>query len=92
VEELAREPEPAIVTADEYVEPEKKPLPVKIYGFAMADAIYDFKRVNPNWEDTLRVSTIPTTSGTYGNDGNFTFGVRQSRLDTGDLGNRLSRY
>ena len=80
IEELAQEPQPAIVTADEYVEPEKNPLSARIYGFAMADAIYDFKRVDPNWEDTLRVSTIPTESGTYGDDGNFAFGVRQSRL------------
>ncbi len=55
-------------------------LSVKVYGFAMADMIYDFKRVDPNWDDTLRVSTIPTQSGTYGNDGDFIFGVRQSRL------------
>ena len=80
IEELAQEPQPAIVTANEYVEPEKNPLSARIYGFAMADAIYDFKRVDPNWEDTLRVSTIPTESGTYGDDGNFAFGVRQSRL------------
>jgi len=55
-------------------------LSVNVYGFAMADAIYDFKRVDPDWEDTLRVTTIPTQSGLYGNDGNFTFSVRQSRL------------
>jgi hypothetical protein len=91
VEELSREPLPAIVTADEYVEPEENPLSVKIYGFAMADAIYDFKRVDPNWEDTLRVSTVPTSSGTYGDDGNFTFGVRQSRLGvSGNYGDDIS--
>jgi hypothetical protein len=56
------------------------PLSVNIYGFAMADMIYDFKRVDPNWNDTLRVSTIPTSSGTYGEDGEWAFGVRQSRL------------
>ena len=55
------------------------PLSLRVYGFAMADAIYDFKRVDPNWEDTTRVSTIPTRSGAFGDDGNFTFGVRQSR-------------
>jgi uncharacterized coiled-coil protein SlyX len=58
----------------------KNPLAVNVYGFAQADAVYDFNRVDPDWQDTLRVSTIPTTEGTYGNDGNFTFGVRQSRL------------
>ncbi|MDH4040099.1 MAG: DcaP family trimeric outer membrane transporter, partial [Gammaproteobacteria bacterium] len=55
-------------------------LSVDVYGFAQTDAIYDFKRVDPNWEDTLRVTTIPVQSGLYGNDGNFTFSVRQSRL------------
>ncbi len=55
-------------------------LSVNVYGFAMADMIYDFNRVDPNWNDTLRVSTIPTASGIYGNDGEFVFGVRQSRL------------
>ncbi len=71
---------PVIVTADELEPAWPEPLSMNIYGFVMADAIYDFKRVDPNWEDTLRVSTIPTSSGTYGEDGNFTFGVRQSRL------------
>jgi DcaP outer membrane protein len=55
-------------------------LSMTIYGFAQADSIYDFKRVDPNWEDTLRVTTIPTRSGEFGNDGNFDFSVRQSRL------------
>jgi len=41
----------------------------EIYGFAQADAIQDFKRVNPNWKDTLRPSRIPTQQGQYGEDG-----------------------
>jgi uncharacterized coiled-coil protein SlyX len=55
-------------------------LSMAVYGFAQTDAIYDFKRVDPNWEDTLRVTTIPTQGGSLGNDGNFDFSVRQSRL------------
>ncbi len=55
-------------------------LSADLYGFVMADTIYDFKRVDPNWQDTLRVTTIPTESGTFGNDGDFVFSVRQSRL------------
>jgi hypothetical protein len=51
-----------------------------VYGFVMADAVYDFKRVDPDWNDTLRVSTIPTQDGQYGQDGEFVFSVRQSRL------------
>ncbi len=46
----------------------------------MADAIYDFKRVDPDWQDTLRVTTVPTQGGAYGNNGDFVFSVRQSRL------------
>ena len=57
----------------------------------MADMIYDFKRVDPNWDDTLRVSTIPTSSGTYGEDGDVVFGVRQSRLGVrGSYGDDIS--
>ncbi len=62
-------------------------LSLNVYGFVQADSIYDFKRVDPNWEDTLRVTTIPTQSGAYGNDGDFLFSVRQSRLGVkGDYG------
>lgn len=64
-----------------------KKLSMTVYGFAQADAIYDFKRVDPDWADTLRVTTIPTQSGAYGNDGDFLFSVRQSRLGVkGDYG------
>jgi uncharacterized coiled-coil protein SlyX len=81
VEDLSRAllPAPAAVKPS----PDKEgtsPLSVNVYGFAQADAIYDFKRVDPNWNDTLRVTTIPTDSGTYGEDGEMVFGVRQSRL------------
>ncbi|MEM1114148.1 MAG: DcaP family trimeric outer membrane transporter [Pseudomonadota bacterium] len=61
--------------------PEPVTLPnLEVYGFVMADAIYDFKRVDPDWNDTLRVTTIPTQDGFYGRDGEFVFSVRQSRL------------
>jgi len=66
-------------------------LSAQVYGFVMADAIYDFKRVDPDWEDTLRVTTIPTQSGAYGNDGDFVFSVRQSRLGIkGDYGDDIT--
>ena len=65
----------------------REKLSMTVYGFAQADAIYDFKRVDPDWADTLRVTTIPTQSGAYGNDGDFLFSVRQSRLGVkGDYG------
>ncbi|WP_279244448.1 DcaP family trimeric outer membrane transporter [Candidatus Litorirhabdus singularis] len=85
--------EPAMsVAAATKPEASKTPrLSAQVYGFAQADAIYDFKQVDPNWTDTLRVSTIPTQSGTYGNDGDFVFSVRQSRLGIkGDYGDDVT--
>ena len=51
-----------------------------IYGYVQTDAIYDFKRVAPDWEDTLRATTISTTSGAYGQDGKSLFSVRSSLI------------
>jgi hypothetical protein len=53
---------------------------VRVYGFAQADYIQDFGRVDPDWEDTLRPSRIPTTDGAFGDDGNSVISIRQSRL------------
>jgi hypothetical protein len=52
----------------------------EIYGFAEADWVQDFQRVDPNWNDTLRPSRIPTTPGEFGPDGQSIIGVRQSRF------------
>jgi len=52
----------------------------EIYGFVQADYVQDFKRVSPNWDDTLRPSRIPTTKGLFGSDGQSIIGVRQSRF------------
>jgi hypothetical protein len=52
----------------------------ELYGFVQLDAIQDFKRVNPDWDATLRPSRIPTTEGEFGSDGQSIFSVRQSRL------------
>ena len=52
----------------------------ELYGFVQLDAIQDFKRVNPDWDATLRPSRIPTTEGEFGSDGQTLFSVRQSRL------------
>jgi hypothetical protein len=56
---------------------------VEIYGQAQADAIYDFKKMNPEWAATLRPSQIPIVcpgSPGCGKDGAFTFSIRQSSL------------
>src|SRR5262245_28116886 len=52
----------------------------ELYGFVQLDAIQDFKRVNGDWDATLRPSRIPTTEGEFGGDGQTVFSVRQSRL------------
>ena len=59
-----------------------------IYGFAQTDFIYDFNRVDPNWEDALRPSKIPTGNNpnAFGSDGQALFSIKQSRLGvSGDL-------
>ena len=53
---------------------------LEVYGFTQLDAIQDFKRVDPDWEGSLRASKIPTTGGTFGSDGQSIFSVRQTRL------------
>ena len=52
----------------------------EIYGFAMLDYIQDFDRVNPDWEDTLRPSRIPTDDGAFGGDGQASLSAKQSRF------------
>ena len=53
----------------------------EIYGFAQADYIQDFGRVNPDWEDTLRPSRIPVADpDIYGDDGQAMVSVKQSRF------------
>ena len=53
---------------------------LEIYGFAQADYIQDFNRVDPDWDATLRPSKIPVTQGTFGDNGQSIISVRQSRL------------
>ena len=53
---------------------------IELYGFAMADAIYDTKRTDPNWQDGFRPSKIPTDSGTFGSNGQSSISVKQSRF------------
>lgn len=52
----------------------------EVYGFAQADFIQDFNRVDPLWDGALRPSKIPTTPGIYGEDGQSIFSVKQSRF------------
>ena len=52
----------------------------EIYGFAQADAIYDFGRMNPDWDDAFRPSKIANPEGIYGSDGQASVSVKQSRF------------
>lgn len=51
-----------------------------IYGFAQADAIYDFQRMAPEWDDAFRPSKIATPEGEYGSNGQSSLSVKQSRF------------
>jgi len=56
---------------------------LEVYGQVMLDAIYDFKRMNPEWAATLRPSQIPITcpgSAGCGKEEAFVFSIRQSSL------------
>ncbi|MEP5765895.1 MAG: DcaP family trimeric outer membrane transporter [Halieaceae bacterium] len=54
---------------------------LEIYGFAQVDAIYDFDRVDPDWNDASRPSKIPVQdSAVFGSDGETIISARQSRL------------
>ena len=59
--------------------PRPKPS-LEIYGFAMLDIGHDFKQIDPNWSDTLRLTKLPSSPNQFGEDNNTFAGVRQSRL------------
>ena len=64
--------------------PDSQPKPPKpkleIYGFAMMDAGYDFKQVDPDWFDVVRPVKLPARQDQFGADGNTYFSVRQTRF------------
>jgi hypothetical protein len=51
-----------------------------IYGFAMLDFGFNFKTIDPNWTDTLRVNRLPSFDGQFGEDGSTYASVRQTRF------------
>ncbi|HEY8252282.1 MAG TPA: DcaP family trimeric outer membrane transporter [Burkholderiales bacterium] len=56
---------------------------LEISGQIMLDAIYDFKRVDPDWNATLRPSTIPVNcpgDAGCGKDGETIMSIRQSKI------------
>ncbi len=52
---------------------------IELYGFAQADAIYDFLQNNPDWYDVNRPSRIPKFDDEFGRDHRAYVSVRQSR-------------
>lgn len=52
----------------------------EVYGFAMAEAGYNFKTINPDWYDALRVTKLPSYKKEFAPDGKIFYSVRQSRL------------
>src|SRR5262249_40984059 len=60
-------------------QPDSKPS-FEIYGFAMLDIGQNFKQINPNWYDTMRVTRLPSVEDQFGKDNSTFAGVRQSRL------------
>jgi hypothetical protein len=70
------------LTAEEGA-PDANKARLEISGQVMLDAIYDFKRVDPDWNATLRPSTIPVNCPSdpgCGKDGETIMSVRQSRI------------
>ncbi|HUJ19080.1 MAG TPA: DcaP family trimeric outer membrane transporter [Nitrospirota bacterium] len=54
---------------------------IEIYGFVQLDAIYDFDRVDPSWDATLRPSKISVgATNQFGHDGETIFSVKQTRF------------
>ena len=53
---------------------------LEVYGFAMLDMGHDFKTINPNWFDTMRVTKLPSFEGQFGEDHDTFAGVRQTRF------------
>jgi DcaP outer membrane protein len=53
---------------------------IEVYGFAQADAIYQFKQSNPDWFDTNRPSRLPAFDDEFGRDGRTWISARQSKI------------
>ncbi len=51
-----------------------------IYGFIMLDGGYNADQIQPDWYDTVRPTKLPSFTGEFAPDGNFFYGVRQTRF------------
>jgi len=53
---------------------------VDLYGFVMLDLGHDFKHIDPNWVDTMRVSRLPAFEDQFGRDHRTLLSARQTRF------------
>ena len=74
---LGANPDGAKAAAAQPAEPKPS---FEIYGFAMLDIGHDFKQIDPDWFDTLRVTKLPRFENQFGENNSTFTGVRQSRL------------
>jgi DcaP outer membrane protein len=52
----------------------------EVYGFAMMDAGYNIKQIDPAWFDVVRPTKLPAFEDQFRPDGNAFFSARQTRL------------
>lgn len=53
---------------------------LRIYGFAMMDAGYNFNQIHPDWYDVVRPTKLPSYKNEFGTDGNIYYSIRQTRF------------
>lgn len=53
---------------------------MELYGFIMADAIFDNTGIQNEWLDAARPTRLPSFENEFGVPGQFFFGVRQTRF------------
>jgi outer membrane DcaP-like protein len=51
-----------------------------LYGFIMLDGGYNADQIQGDWYDTVRPTKLPSFAGEFAPDGNFFYGVRQTRF------------
>ena len=52
----------------------------EFYGFTMLDFGHDFKQIDPDWYETMRVTRLPSFANQFGEDHNTFASVRQTRF------------
>jgi DcaP outer membrane protein len=73
-------PEP-VAGADAAAQPAPDAKPTyEIYGFTMLDIGHDFKQIQSDWYDTMRVTKLPSVEDEFGRDHSTFASVRQSRF------------